>query len=229
MANSNDFMKKYYEIMDGLTENEKKLSKKAEDSKEEKSSESENYSRYGEEDLYYKEEKITREELKEIKDEVKNNRIKLVPLLNTEKETVSQALQRLKPKENKPQMRNQRKKEIKKEDNSNNKEAFDKLLEIVSKLTELSYFEVYSDSVNKIIRDYGENSILLFKYKTITTENKKEEIFGDFTYDQMTEWISKKYFENTKQITFEFMVIDPRERNKEEYWFNDKDKLYIYI
>lgn len=37
MANSNDFMKKYYEIMDGLTENEKKLSKKAEeDSKEEK-------------------------------------------------------------------------------------------------------------------------------------------------------------------------------------------------
>lgn len=35
MANSNDFMKKYYEIMDGLTENEKKLSKKAEESKEE--------------------------------------------------------------------------------------------------------------------------------------------------------------------------------------------------
>ena len=33
MANSNDFMKKYYEIMDGLTENEKKLSKKAEESK----------------------------------------------------------------------------------------------------------------------------------------------------------------------------------------------------
>ena len=152
----------------------------SEDSKEEKSSESENYSRYGEEDLYYKEEKITKEELKEIKDEVKNNRIKLVPLLNTEKETVSQALQRLKPKENKPQMRKQKKKEIKKEHNSNNKEAFDKLLEIVSKLTELSYFEVYSDSVNKIIRDYGENSILLFKYKlnledTIWNHGKESE------------------------------------------------------
>lgn len=36
MANSNDFMKKYFEIMDGLTENEKKLSKKSEESKEEK-------------------------------------------------------------------------------------------------------------------------------------------------------------------------------------------------
>lgn len=36
MANSNDFMKKYYEIMDGLTENKKKLSKAEEDSKEEK-------------------------------------------------------------------------------------------------------------------------------------------------------------------------------------------------
>ena len=36
MANSNDFMKKYFEIMDGLTENGKKLSKKAEESKEEK-------------------------------------------------------------------------------------------------------------------------------------------------------------------------------------------------
>ena len=192
------------------------------DEKEEKSSESENYSRYGEEDLYYKEEKITKEELNQIKDEVKINRIKLVLLLSNEKETVSQALQRLKG--NKPQMRNQRKNNVQKEENSNMKEQFDKLLEIVSKLTELSYFEVYSDSVYKIIRDYGEKSILLFKYKTITAD-KKEEIFGTFTYTQMTEWISKKYFENTEQISFEFMVIDPREKS-DEIWFNDKSPLY---
>ena len=35
----------------------------------------------------------------------------------------------------------------------------------------------------------------------------------------------KKYFENTEQISFEFMVIDPREKS-DEIWFNDKSPLY---
>ena len=209
--------------------------------KDKDSSESENYSRYGEEDLYYKEEKITKEELKEIKDEVKINRIKLIPLLDKENETISQALKRLKPKNisnniirtkpNKEINNNNIKQSnidaINQSNQNNNDDKFNKLLDIVSKLTELSYFEVYSDSIEKIINDYGEKSIISFKYKTITKENGKEEIFGDFSYDQMKEWIKLNYFENTEQISFFFSAKDPRIDNIEnEKWFGESDTLY---
>lgn len=209
--------------------------------KDKESSESENYSRYGEEDLYYKEEKITKEELKEIKDEVKINRIKLIPLLDKENETISQALKRLKPKSSSTKkINNKHKKEtnnnnikqndedtIEQPNQNDNDDKFNKLLDIVSKLTELSYFEVYSDTIEKIINDYGEKSIISFKYKTITKENRKEEIFGDFSYDQMKEWIKLNYFENTDQISFFFSAKDPRfDKVENEKWFSESDTLY---
>lgn len=211
--------------------------------KDKDSSESENYSKYGEEDLYYKEEKITKEELKEIKDEVKINRIKLIPLLDNQNETISQALKRLKPKSiSTKKINNKHKKEANSSNNNikqNNRKTieefnqddndgkFNKLLDLVSKLTELSYFEVYSDTIEKIINDYGEKSIISFKYKTITKEKGKEEVFGDFSYDQMKEWIKLNYFENTDQISFFFSAKDPRFDNVEnEKWFSESDTLY---
>ena len=151
-----------------------------------KSSSSENYSKYGEEDLYYKEEKITKEEQKEIIDTIKEYRIKLSKLLMNKNESVNVALKRIRPN--------------KKDNDVDKKEKFDKLLEIISKLTELSFFDVYTDKIDNILKSYGRFVLYEFKYKTITGD--KEEIFGDFLYDQMKEWVINNYFENTETLKF---------------------------
>ncbi len=145
------------------------------------------YNYYGEEDLYYKDDKISEQELNDINDEVKKYRIKLLNYLG-KKETVQKAITRLKPKNK----------------NDENKMKFDELLDIISKLTELSYFDVYSDTIDKIKSKYNtkdseinsENkpTELKWKYKTIAGKTVKE--FGPFSTAQIQEWYDKVYFNN---------------------------------
>ena len=117
------------------------------DSYSENDKDDDDYSKYGDEDLYYKEEKLTKEGGEQINKDIKINRLKLIPLLNDGKETVKQAIQRLKSKNNKNKEKNKNKK-IKKENYNNNNDnnnndnkndnKFNKLLGVFSKLTELS-------------------------------------------------------------------------------------------
>lgn len=221
----------------GEGEGESSSSNEALNEKEEKE-----ISRYGDEDLYYIEEKVTAEESKVIKDKIKENRLILADMLINNKETVNQAIKRLKPitkvvskrkdiKDNKAEGQ-----KYKTNDDKENKpkltEAFNSLLSIISSLTELAYFDVYSDSIDKIIRDYGENSIIKWKYKTISLKDSKEEQFGTFTMDQMLEWNKMNYFNNNSSIQFLFCSIDPRDSvddtnsNQNEIWFDKNDPLF---
>jgi len=81
-----------------------------------------------------------------------------------------------------------------------NKKKFDELIDIASKLTELSFFSVYSDTIKKIEKDYeDELNKPKWYYKTTTkksTEDDKdiaaeEELFGPFDKDQIKEWANK--------------------------------------
>ena len=175
IPNKEEFDPWYESVKDEIREKEllkhkRKKGEKDSDEKSEKDDDNdEEYSKYGDEDLYYKEEKITKEEKDEIDNNIKINRVKLIPFLLNEKETVKQAINRLsKEKNNKIKNKN---KKIKLSDNSNSSEdKFNNLLNIVSKLTELSFFDVYSDNVIKIAKDYGVEYTFLWKYKII--ENK---------------------------------------------------------
>ena len=203
------------------------------------------YSKYGDEDLYYKEEKLTKEEGEQINKDIKINRLKLIPLLNDGKETVKQAIQRLKNKnkENKDKIKEKNKnknKKIKKENENNNTnkgdDKFNILLGIVSKLTELSYFDVYSDTITKIAKDYGIENVFLWKYKTIemdeNSKEKKENIYGDYDTYTMKEWNKQKYFETQdKNTEFQFMFKDPLNKNNihANKWFNCENILYKKI
>ena len=188
------------------------------------------FSKYGDEDLYYKEEKITKEEGEKINKDIKINRFKLIPLLKDQNETVKQAIQRLKSKNNKTNVKN---KKSKKEDNKpKSDDKFNILLGIVSKLTELSYFDVYSDTINKIAKNYGVENVLIWKYKLIENkdnENKKENIYGNYDTYTMKEWAKQKYFESPdKNTEFQFMFIDPLNNKniKANKWFNCQNILY---
>ena len=188
------------------------------------------FSKYGDEDLYYKEEKITKEEGEQINKDIKINRFKLIPLLKDQNETVKQAIQRLKSKNNKTNLKN---KKSKKEDNKpKSDDKFNILLGIVSKLTELSYFDVYSDTINKIAKNYGVENVLIWKYKLIENkdnENKKENIYGNYDTYTMKEWAKQKYFESPdKNTEFQFMFIDPLNNKniKANKWFNCQNILY---
>jgi len=182
---------------------------------------------YGEEDLYYKKETISKEVLDEINIEIKLNRLKLIDFLTLD-ETVSQALLRLKPKSIKKDLKKHNKKqkielEIESESLSDNKgEEFKELLEIISKLTELSYFDVYSDTKKKIEISYGYKSLLKWNYKTIINENdKKPDIveYGPFYTYQIRSWIDKKLLEETDNMKIEFKILN-LENNENNYWLS---------
>jgi hypothetical protein len=145
---------------------------------------------YGEEDLYYKEEKITQQELNEIKDEVRANRLKLIPYLN-EEETVQKALNRLNPKKAKQKQVNKKQK-VEDSDKKIEPDAnkFNELLDIVSKLTELSYFDVYTDTIEKIEQAYGKQDVK-WKYRIVNKKTGETKDFGDFTTEQIKEWYNK--------------------------------------
>ena len=80
---------------------------------------------------------------------------------------------------------------LKIEDNKKNEENFKELLELISKLTELSHFDIYEDSYNKLVKDYGEGYLIKWKYRII--QNKKDDSdiineYGEFTTNQILEW-----------------------------------------
>jgi hypothetical protein len=179
------------------------------DNKKKDNEDEDDISKYGDEDLYYKEEKITKEEENEIKNEVEEYRIKLIKFLE-KNENVNKALKRLKPK-------------TKNEDKS----LFNELLNIISKLTELSYFDVYTDNIEKIIKEYGIENLYLWKYKTKI--DNEEEIFQEFSTKTMKKWIKEDYFKETDKLNFYFMFTDPinKEKNKDSNkWFNTKSDLF---
>ena len=151
-------------------------------------------------------------------------------MLLNEKETVKQAINRLsKEKNNKIKNKN---KKIKLKDNNNNsyEEKFNTLLNIVSKLTELSFFDVYSDNIIKIAKDYGIEYTFLWKYKIIENgEDKKENIYGYYDICTMKEWIKQKYFESPDDnATFFFMFKDILNKNNIDAnkWFDKDNILY---
>ena len=216
-----------------LLKHKRKKNEKDSDEKSENDDDNdEEYSKYGDEDLYYKEEKITKEENDAINKEIKINRVKLIPLLINEKETVKQAINRLK-KESNNNKKNSKNKKIKKNKNDEKYEEdkFNNLLNIVSKLTELSFFDVYTDTMDKIAKDYGKEYTFLWKYKIIESDdNKKENIYGDYDTCTMKEWIKQKYFESSDDgnTSFFFMFEDKLNKNNinANKWFNKEDTLY---
>ena len=235
IPNKEEFDPWYESVKDEIREKEllkhkRKKGEKDSDEKSEKDDDNdEEYSKYGDEDLYYKEEKITKEEKDEIDNNIKINRVKLIPFLLNEKETVKQAINRLsKEKNNKIKNKN---KKIKLSDNSNSSEdKFNNLLNIVSKLTELSFFDVYSDNVIKIAKDYGVEYTFLWKYKIIENgKDKKENIYGNYDICTMKEWIKQKYFESPDDKTiFYFMFKDILNKNNIDAnkWFDKDNILY---
>lgn len=173
----------------------------------EKSSKSDekDFQYYGEEDLYYKEEKLEKKEIDEIKENIKSLRIQLSKFFNSESETVSEVIKRLKPIPSQPKKTiNVRKIKLDDKQNQNNleqnkendvirilnEERFKELLDLISKLTELSHFDIYYDTYNKILRDYGEGDLIKWKYRIVQDNQDNLKQYGDFTTDQMKEWNS---------------------------------------
>lgn len=107
-----------------------------------------------------------------------------------EDETVQKAIQRLKPKSKLVKNKNQKEKKETSQNDSSNKQEFDNLLDIVSKLLELSHFDVYSDCLEKIIKKYGRNEILIWKYRTIS-KNKEIQVYESFKTSEIIEWINQ--------------------------------------
>ena len=222
-----------------LKHKRKKITEISDSDSQNEDDKDEEYSKYGDEDLYYKEEKITKEESDQINKEIKINRIKLIPLLKDEKENVKQALQRLKNKNKKNDKKlNKKNKEIKNDKNIdiNKDDKFNNLLGIVSKLTELSYFDVYSDTIFKIAKDYGVENIFLWKYKIIEKDkdnkDNKETVYGDYDTLTMKEWVKQKYFEsNEENMEFQFKFVDKLNKNNinANKWFNSENILYKKI
>ena len=235
IPNKEEYDPWYESVKDEIREKEllkhkRKKNEKDSDGKSEEDDKDEEYSKYGDEDLYYKEEKITKEEKEEIDKDIKINRVKLVPLLINEKETVKQAINRLK-KGKSNNIKNKNKKiKLNENNNENNEDKFNTLLNIVSKLTELSFFDVYSDNQIKIAKDYGVEYTFLWKYKIIENgEDKKENIYGDYDICTMKEWIKQKYFESPDDnIVFLFMFKDILNKNNIDAnkWFDKENILY---
>ena len=178
---------------DNLSDSSSKKSKEEEEEKD--------LQFYGDEDLYYKEEKLKLNEIKDIKENIKILRLKLLKFFKNKEETVNNIIKRIKPKvipkKNLPTI-NKRKNTpvnlentLKIEDNKKNEENFKELLELISKLTELSHFDIYEDSYNKLVKDYGEGYLIKWKYRII--QNKKDDSdiineYGEFTTNQILEW-----------------------------------------
>ena len=256
IPNKEKFDPWYESVKDEIREKEllkhkrKKINDESDSDSENEDDKDEEYSKYDDEDLYYKEEKITKEEGEQINKDIKINRLKLISLLKDEKETVKQAIQRLKEKNKK--IKNKEKKinknktikndkkdinnNINENSDSNKDDKFNILLGIVSKLTELSYFDVYTDTITKIAKDYGIENIFLWKYKIIETDkdkkDKKETIYGDYDTCTMKDWVTQKFFESSDpNVEFQFMFIDTLNKKNinANKWFNCDNILYKKI
>jgi hypothetical protein len=186
----------------------------ADDTKNKTDDVDKDFAYYGEDDLYYKEEKLTQGELKELKDEVRIYRLKLIPYLIDNEETVRKAIKRLTPVKQQGKQVKKQKTENKEAKPTEENKSFNDVLDLVSKLTELSYFDVYDDTIEKIDNAYGKR----WKYRVYKPEGEKEE-YGDFTTEQIKEWNANKSFENSDDAKFEFNIGG-------EVWFDKTDSLF---
>lgn len=175
----------------------------SENSKSSKSEDEKDFQFYGDEDLYYKEEKLEKNELEDIKEKIKLLRIKLIKFFSSESETVNDIIKRLKPKPAQQKKSiNVRKNKITNTENkaaetglsleekskNDNEEKFKELLDLISQLTELSHFDVYYDSYNKILRDYGEKPLIKWKYRVLQENMNTPNEYGEFSTKQIKEW-----------------------------------------
>jgi hypothetical protein len=181
--------------------------------------EEKDFAYYGEEDLYYQEEKLTTKELNEIKDEVKANRLKLMIYLK-ENETVQQAINRLRP--SKPQQHKNKKQKVDDivvtaEDKVEQEKKFKGVLDIVSKLTELSFFDVYTDNREKIESAYGKQS-WRYRVKDVMANTYTE--YGPYTGSEIKDWYNRKCFVDTADQKFEFNIDGNNE------WFSSLHPLF---
>lgn len=187
-----------------------------------KSEDNKDFQFYGDEDLYYKEEKLEKKELEDIKDKIKNLRIKLIKFFLTESETINEVIKRLKPKpahqkksinirknktpsEADTEFKNKNSNLSLNENNQNNKineENFKELLDLISELTELSHFDVYYDSYIKILRDYGKKPLIKWKYRVVQANVESLKEYGEFSTDQIKEWNANVFI--YKKIFFNF-------------------------
>jgi hypothetical protein len=180
-------------------------------SKSSRSDDNDDFHYYGDEDLYYKEEKLNKNELENIATNIKLLRIKLVKFFNTESETVKDIIKRLKPKlefkkktnNNKKNLQEKESKnndvgnEIKEEEKEKKGEKFKELLDLISQLTELSHFDVYYDTYNKIVRNYEEKSILKWKYRIVNPNGEVINEYDDiFNTDTIQEWHKNVFITN---------------------------------
>lgn len=88
-------------------------------------------------------------------------------------------------------LENNQKNEEKKTEDKKNAENFKELLELISQLTELSHFDIYEDSYNKLVKDYGEGYLIKWKYRIIQKQKDDSNIineYGEFTTNQILEW-----------------------------------------
>ena len=72
---------------------------------------------------------------------------------------------------------------------------FKELLEVVSKLTELSFFNVYSDCYENIKKSYGIANLIKWKYRTVPAAeqddlNKDFKEYGEFSTEEIKSWIN---------------------------------------
>ncbi len=207
----------------------------ADDSKSShKSEDNKDFQFYGDEDLYYKEEKLEKKELEDIKDKIKNLRIKLIKFFNSESETINDVIKKLKPKpaqqkksvnirknkkteeEAETELKNKNSNLSLNENNNNNnkinEENFKELLDLISQLTELSHFDVYYDSYNKIVRDYGEKPLIKWKYRIVQNNEESLNEYGEFSTDQIKDWNSNVILNVFKKLLlifyFEFQFLN---------------------
>lgn len=108
---------------------------------------------YGDEDLYFKPSKPTVSELQEKACDIKKYRLMLINILNDE-ETVQQAINRLKGK-SKDKNKNKKRK-ISNNDPIPDNEQYMKLLDIISNLTNLGFYDVYTDKKDDINAFYSD-------------------------------------------------------------------------
>lgn len=75
-----------------------------------------------------------------------------------------------------------------------NEKLFKELLDVISKLTELSHFNVYSDTYSKILSKYGKFDIAQWMYRTIVKlDDDKLEIneYGPFSSEEIKSWLKQ--------------------------------------
>ncbi len=100
-------------------------------------------------------------------------------------------------------------------------------------MTELSYFNVYSDTYDKIKESYGKKSLLKWYYRTIIlqTDTSTSEIheYGPFTTDQIKSWIDQKLLDDTDKIKIKFKITNDNNINNDWLTIDSPDIKQLLV